>query len=307
MGALLLAAIVATGCVPTRKYEEAVAARDLYKANYQDMEHTRKEKEQSDVRIRQLEAQLTRSQALVSQYRQDMERIKTYHEELSARYEESVKDNAVLLRNHAAEKTALESVLASRQEAVWQQERILTGLGVQPDSLDAAMPMPGDFTGRSGTILPPGTGIRDEAFLLGVSQNLASRLSALPADGYYLEREGGTMRLTLQEGLLFGGKTADLQPDGRQALEVVGRVLAALAPMEVTVICHSDGDGSVLANWQLCLSRAGSLVQALAEAGVPSKLLTAAARGMHRPLVPNATDTNKTLNRRTEILLSPVR
>ncbi|MEY3053104.1 MAG: hypothetical protein RLY31_2889 [Bacteroidota bacterium] len=303
---LVFAAIFTAGCVPTRKYEEAVAARDLYKTNFEDLQHTEQEKERSDARIRQLEAQLAQSMALAAQYRQDIERMKTHNQELSAQYEEALRDNAELLRNHAEEKAALESVLANRQEAVWEQERVLKSMGVRVDTLSA----PGTAAltgGLSGAKDPAGSRMAEEAVLLRVSESLAGRLSGLPAEGFLLERQRGLLRLTLHESLLFEGKNAELQADGRKVLEMVGTALSAQPPLEVTVISHSDGEGSVVANWHLSTSRAGALVQALAEAGVPSRQLTAAARGMHRPLVPNSTDANKRQNRRTEIILHPLR
>lgn len=82
----------------------------------------------------------------------------------------------------------------------------------------------------------------------------------------------------------------------------------------VRVIGHTDSDpmpaGLRLkfpSNWELSEQRAETVRNALIDAGVNDRRITAEGMGDTDPIVPNDTPANKALNRRVEIELIPSR
>ena len=63
----------------------------------------------------------------------------------------------------------------------------------------------------------------------------------------------------------------------------------------------ADAGGPAEYDWTLAFEVTGELIKS----GVRPERITAAGRGMHKPLVPNTSPTNKAKNRRVEIILSP--
>jgi chemotaxis protein MotB len=59
-------------------------------------------------------------------------------------------------------------------------------------------------------------------------------------------------------------------------------------------------------NWELSAARAANFVRYLEDKGADPQRLAVIGYGPHRPLAPNDSDENRSLNRRIEILLSPV-
>lgn len=56
-------------------------------------------------------------------------------------------------------------------------------------------------------------------------------------------------------------------------------------------------------NWELSAGRAAGVAKALVDSGVPSSDLTIQNQAQYKPLVSNANETNRRVNRRVEISL----
>jgi chemotaxis protein MotB len=66
-----------------------------------------------------------------------------------------------------------------------------------------------------------------------------------------------------------------------------------------------NGNGVLLDNWDLSVKRATSIVRVLQELDVSSSRLIAAGRSYFNPLVENDTPENRSINRRTRIIIMP--
>ena len=72
---------------------------------------------------------------------------------------------------------------------------------------------------------------------------------------------------------------------------------------------HTDDrpfkSGVLLDNWDLSVKRATSIVRVLQDLGIEPERLVASGRSYYVPLVENNTAENRSINRRTRILVLP--
>jgi chemotaxis protein MotB len=118
----------------------------------------------------------------------------------------------------------------------------------------------------------------------------------------------GKMTVKLKDKVLFPSGSARLNKEGSAALDVVAGVFKDLKGKNVVVAGYTDNvrvaAGSYKDNWELSTARAVSVVRYLASKGVPPEMLGAAGFSEFRPVAPNDTPANRSLNRRIEIALT---
>ena len=96
----------------------------------------------------------------------------------------------------------------------------------------------------------------------------------------------------------------------KEVLAKVAKVVNSKPTFECMVEGHTDNvpyksNGVLLDNWDLSVKRSTSIVRVLTELGVAPKQLIAAGRGEYIPLVDNNTSENRSVNRRTRIVVLP--
>jgi flagellar motor protein MotB len=127
-------------------------------------------------------------------------------------------------------------------------------------------------------------------------------------------------RITLDNGrigisgrFLFTVNSDQLQPEGKRLLESLIKPLQTFLTSRGEILMISgftddrsirDGNNQFTDNWELSAQRALTVTRALIDAGMPSRLVFAAAFGSEQPIAPNADEKGRTLNRRVE--MSPV-
>ncbi|MCA9754679.1 MAG: OmpA family protein [Candidatus Eisenbacteria bacterium] len=116
------------------------------------------------------------------------------------------------------------------------------------------------------------------------------------------------LRVRIDGQLLFDPGKADLRGE---ALEVIARLVPALEryPYELQIEGHTDdvpiSNATFPSNWELSAARAARVVRYLREnTGLDGKQLLAIGYADTRPLRPNDTDENRSMNRRVELLLA---
>jgi chemotaxis protein MotB len=119
----------------------------------------------------------------------------------------------------------------------------------------------------------------------------------------------GKMTVKLKDKILFASGSAALGRDGRKALDAVAEAFKDLRDRNVIVAGYTDTmavakAGAFKDNWDLSTARAVSVVRYLAWKGVGPAMLGAAGFSQYRPVAPNDTAANRSLNRRIEIALT---
>lgn len=122
--------------------------------------------------------------------------------------------------------------------------------------------------------------------------------------------EKGVVYISLSDKVIFKSGSYQISNRATEILGKVAKVINGKPEFEAMVEGHTDNvpynRGGVLEdNWDLSVKRATAIVRELQKLGVSPGRLVAAGRSEYVPLVPNTTAENKSLNRRTRILVLP--
>jgi len=121
-----------------------------------------------------------------------------------------------------------------------------------------------------------------------------------------VEERGLVVSLVTSE-ILFAAGRADLSPKARSILREIGRILLQ-APNPIQVEGHTCdlpiASNTYRSNWELSTARATNVVRYLIEkVGLPPERLSAAGYADTKPLVPNTSEPNRSINRRVDIVI----
>jgi OOP family OmpA-OmpF porin len=100
--------------------------------------------------------------------------------------------------------------------------------------------------------------------------------------------------------IYFRSGSARLDNASKPLLDAVVDVVTKCPGLKVEVSGHTDSDGPDNYNQQLSERRAQSVLNAVVAGGIPANQLTFAGYGEAKPVAPNDTWDNKSLNRRIE-------
>ncbi len=140
-------------------------------------------------------------------------------------------------------------------------------------------------------------------------EQLAGQLqSQIKAGQIEVSELRGKMTVKLKDKVLFPSGSAKLNKEGQKALDAVADVFKDMQGKNVVVAGYTDdvptSGGAYKDNWDLSTARAISVVRYLQSKGVPPQMLGAAGFAEFRPIAPNDSPANKSLNRRIEIALT---
>lgn len=116
---------------------------------------------------------------------------------------------------------------------------------------------------------------------------------------------------TLSNTFLFKPGSTQLTEAGTATLMKFGKALAEQPGYLITVEGHTDNVNisrmeGISDNWDLSVKRATEVVRTLIAAGVSPLRLVAAGRSKFKPVASNQNETSRALNRRIEIIVSPM-
>ncbi|MBE9486922.1 MAG: OmpA family protein [Chloroflexi bacterium] len=118
-----------------------------------------------------------------------------------------------------------------------------------------------------------------------------------------LVKDRGAVVLRIDESILFVSGQKDLHQEAYPILRKVAELVRPL-PLKLKVEGHTDDRGDELANWDLSVGRAVSVLRFLASNQlVPLTRMAATGYGSQKPLFPNNSDRERALNRRVDFVL----
>ena len=118
----------------------------------------------------------------------------------------------------------------------------------------------------------------------------------------------GRMVIVLSSDVLFASGSKVLSTNGKKAIMEVTEILSKIENRKFQVEGHTDSDKLRVigqTNWHLAAERAINVLNTMIETGMPESKISAASFGDSRPIVPNTSKSNKTQNRRIEIVVVP--
>jgi chemotaxis protein MotB len=122
--------------------------------------------------------------------------------------------------------------------------------------------------------------------------------------------EKGVVFISLSDKMLFKSGSYDITIRASEILAKVAKVINDKPTFECLVEGHTDNvpykNGQLLDNWDLSVKRSTAIVRELVgKHNVKASQLIAAGRSEFLPLVPNTTVENRSINRRTKIIIMP--
>ena len=129
--------------------------------------------------------------------------------------------------------------------------------------------------------------------------------SGFGGEDVQLDRQKGTITVTLESGVLFDAGQIKLKSEARSRLKrIAGTIKSKYGGKEISVVGHTDTDplkatkDKYKDNWELSAERSLAVTRYLVSQGVRAEVLTAAGRGEYHPR------QSKTKSRRVEIVVN---
>ncbi len=128
----------------------------------------------------------------------------------------------------------------------------------------------------------------------------------LRATGVSVTRSGDQIILNMPGHVTFATDSADISSSFYEVLDSVAIVLNEFEKTYVDVVGHTDSTGRAEYNQQLSVRRAQSVADYLMSREVLPERLVVTGRGQTQPIASNDTAEGRALNRRVEIVLTPL-
>ncbi|MCU0587969.1 MAG: OmpA family protein [Syntrophobacteraceae bacterium] len=125
--------------------------------------------------------------------------------------------------------------------------------------------------------------------------------------GASMQRQGDNLAITFRTDVLFDVGSYRLKPGAYDEIDRVAGILNRYPETRVDISGHTDSTGSEQSNYTLSEARARAVADALADAGVNPRRVSARGFGESRPIASNATESGRQLNRRVVLDIIPVR
>lgn len=307
---MLLAALMAGGCVSARKYQDMEAR---YQEGRMENDQLLRDNRAAQDRIASLNDQMSE---INRQYRllvEDTTRLGTNIRNLTANYEALNRtyalvqeQNEKLLQGRASETQQILSKLQETQEDLQRRE---DELREKEQNLNQLMR---EFAAKEARVNELESILsRQEAVVQELRRTVSNALLGFENNGLTVETRNGKVYVSLEESLLFASGSTTVDSKGESALKELARVLERNPDISIMIEGHTDDvplrpGASIRDNWDLSVLRATAIVRILLKHGnIEAQRFIVAGRGEHLPIDPARTAEARRKNRRTEIILTP--
>jgi chemotaxis protein MotB len=296
-------------CVPAKKYkaleELSNKTKDENKSLHTVMEENDILKQDLLVAERNLREAYSENEMLTISNK----RLSKDFEDIYSRYEEAIKDNNSLINANSFAQMEMErkmNQMETEQKIFAYSSKGLEDYSFDDDQLiDSLETRIIQQQYKINELYDQVSYYQDQ--LNEIESNLSNSFADYENGEYKIEQMNNRLYLSLSHDLLFKKGSTRLDKKGIRALQKFATNFNDTAEMEFIVEGHTDSDGSSSKNWEISTKRAVSVVEQLVKLGIDPKTITASGRSYYHPLVPNSNETNKSKNRRTEIIIIPTK
>ena len=130
---------------------------------------------------------------------------------------------------------------------------------------------------------------------------------ATAGTGVEVSRDGDIIKLNLPDGVTFDFNSTTIKPQFYPALNTIATTLREYNQTIVEVTGHTDNIGTAAANQLVSERRAQSVANYLIGQGLMRERFEIAGMGYRYPVASNDTESGRSLNRRVEIRVLPLR
>ena len=145
---------------------------------------------------------------------------------------------------------------------------------------------------------------------LSLVMNLKRSLIDINDEDVNVEVRGGVVHISIADRMLFSSGSASINTKANNVLSKIATVINDHYELDVMVEGHTDNipisNNRDIDNWDLSVRRATAVVRTLQnDFGVGPDRLIAAGRAEHKPKAKNDNALGRSINRRTEIIITP--
>ena len=151
---------------------------------------------------------------------------------------------------------------------------------------------------------------RKDSLNLVLVMNLKGAIGNMEDQDINIKVDKGVVYIDISDKLLFKSGKYEVTSQAKTVLGKVAAVLKNQPDIEFMVEGHTDNvayrSGVLLDNWDLSVKRATSVVRILQkEHGLDPRKMAASGRGEYNPIAENNSAENRSINRRTRIVILP--
>jgi chemotaxis protein MotB len=284
---------ISFGCVSKKKFNEIAVHRDKVEIENDQLKRRLSQQEATILELINVESDLQVTQKSLSQTRVQLGNTENELQDCRKRVEELLEQNRRILNTASGEKEALINELSAKEIMLEDKQRELKSLESTLVERERKLQ---ELTDKIQA---------QELKVAAMRDRISQALLGFSASDLSVTHKNGRVYVTLSQNLLFPKGSRIVDKEGVKALVKLSEILKQQADFQINVEGHTDTDGSEELNWELSVQRATSIVKILSENGVNPSRITASGRAYFDPIVPNDIESNKSKNRRTEIILSP--
>lgn len=294
-------------CVSTKKYDELAYQKRQLEAEKMDMTSKIAANERMIAELKQKEELLIQREEELRKTRSEVEGLQISQKDLMAKYNDLLSQSNQVLNTATEEKAALSEELSEKQKELDQKERELRFLEMKLKSQEENLEtLQEDVRIRERKLQELTQKLHERDSVMMVLRNTVNdALRGFSSEDLTVSEYQGKVYISLSQNLLFAKGSTVIDPAGRDALRKLATVLKDHPDIQINVEGHTDTDGTAEKNWDLSVTRATAVVKVLTANGANPDNIIASGRAFYFPKAPNDTEENKSLNRRTEIILSP--
>ena len=128
----------------------------------------------------------------------------------------------------------------------------------------------------------------------------------LQSTGVSVTRNGDSIILNMPGNVTFATNSSNISADFYRVLDSVALVINEFEKTYVDIVGHTDSTGAQQYNQTLSEARASSVARYLESQKVISQRIITRGAGPSQPIASNDTPDGRALNRRVEIILTPI-
>jgi chemotaxis protein MotB len=310
---LAAGALVFTGCVPQRKYQELEARKNQLST---DNDAMRQSIEQLQAKQKELETNAEIANKQIGELKIDTADYGKQYRQLRVQYDKINELNDILSRKSnellsqaTGENQKLAGELSKTQEALQKKEDALKALEKNLNEKQAAIDKANtDLKDREERLQEMNDLLAAQrAASEALREKVQNALLGFKDKGLTVYEENGKVYVSMEAKLLFASGSTAVDPKGKQALIDLAKAVENEVDMDVIVEGHTDTDkinsNTVPKdNWELSVLRATEVVKIMvANSKIKPAVLSASGRSEYHPI----DESDKAKNRRIEIVLQP--
>lgn len=302
--------VIMASCVTKKKFDEMSARKSKLDLDIAECE---KAMQRVQTERKTLEEQLTRltenNRKLVrdsTDTGQALRKTQKLYTELTNTYDKLIKNHEKLMSNSASESSRLASDLARRETELKELDANLKTSKTQVDKLSSDLKTREERLNELERVLAE----KDKA-VNNLRAQVSNALLGFKSGDLSVNVKNGKVYVSLSEQLLFKSGSTKVDPKGQEALQKLAQALKDQRDVNVLVEGHTDdvpvakGTVGMNDNWDLSVLRATEITRILTNAGLAPERVTPSGRSRFVPVAQNTSASQRQLNRRTEIILTP--